>query len=68
MCRLCWQRAAGEEHVVLHPFAPVEIMTGDTATLFNRREGWIDGRGLSDPLWLGRTRDALHFEHVGKML
>jgi len=58
----------GEERVVLHPFAPVEIMTGDTATLFNRRDGWIDARGLSDPLWLRRTGDAFHFEHVGNLL
>jgi hypothetical protein len=58
----------GEEHVVLHPFAPVEIMSGDTATLFNRRDGRIDARGLSDPLWLRRTGDAFHFEHVGSLL
>ena len=49
----------GEERVVLHPFAPVEIMTGDVASLFNRRDGWIDVRDLSgrpDPLWLRRAR------------
>jgi len=55
----------GEERVVLHPFAPVEIMSGDTATLFNRRDGWTDVRDLSgraDPLWLRRMSDAFHFE------
>lgn len=61
----------GEETVVLHPFAPVEIMTGDMATLFNRREGWIDVRDFSgrpDPLWLRRAGDAFYFEHVGNLL
>lgn len=61
----------GEERIVLHPFAPAEIMNGDTATLFNRREGWIDARDLgnrNEPLWLRRTTDAFHFEHDGDML
>jgi hypothetical protein len=61
----------GEEHITLHSFAPVEIMTGDTATLFNRREGWVDARDLSghpDPLWLGHTGDTFHFDHVGNLL
>jgi hypothetical protein len=61
----------GEESVVLHPFAPVEIMSGDTATLFNRRDGWIDVRDLSgrpDPLWLRSDGDAFHFEHAGNLL
>ncbi len=61
----------GEESVVLRPFAPVEIMSGDTATLFNRREGWVDARDLSgrpDPLWLRGARDEFHFEHVGTLL
>jgi C-terminal processing protease CtpA/Prc len=59
------------ETVVLHPFGPVEIMTGDTATLFNRREGWIDARdlnGRSDPAWLRRTNEVFHFEHLGPLL
>ena len=61
----------GEENVVLHSFAPVEIMTGDTVTLFDRREGWIDVRdrsGRPDPLWLRGSADAFHFEHVGNLL
>jgi hypothetical protein len=61
----------GEERVVLHPFAPVEIMSGDTATLFNRRGGWTDVRDLSgrpDPLWLRRASDAFHFEQAGTLL
>lgn len=59
------------ETVVLHPFGPVDIMTGDTATLFNRREGWIDARdlnGRSDPAWLRRTNELFHFEHLGPLL
>lgn len=62
---------AGEKTVLLHPVAPVEMMTGDTATLFARREGWIDVRdlaGRADPLWLRRVGDAFHFEHVGPLL
>ena len=61
----------GEGTVILHPFAPVEIMTGDTATLFNRRDGWFDVRDLSDrpqPLWLRRIGDPFHFEHTGNVL
>lgn len=61
----------GEERVVLHPVAPVEIMTGDTATLFNRRDGWIDVRDLAgrpDPLWLRGVGDSFHFEHAGNLL
>ena len=61
----------GEESVVLHSFSPVEIMTGDTVTLFDRQEGWIDVRdrsGRPDPLWLRGSGDAFHFEHVGSLL
>lgn len=61
----------GGERVVLHPFAPVEIMTGDTATLFNRRKDWIDVRDLSgrpDPLWLRGVGDIFRYEHVGSLL
>ena len=61
----------GEENVVLHSFAPVEIMAGDTVTLFARREGWIDVRdrsGRPDPLWLRGMGDAFHFEHAGNLL
>ena len=42
----------GEKQVVLHPFEPVPIMSGDTATMFDRRPGWMDARGDADPLWL----------------
>lgn len=61
----------GEETVVLHPFLPVEVMTGDTATLFNRREGWIDVRdssGRQDPLWLRRADQAFSLERIGNVL
>lgn len=61
----------GEEDVILHPFAPVEVMTGDIAALFNRRAGWIDARDLAgrpEPLWLRRTGDTFYFEHVGKLI
>jgi C-terminal processing protease CtpA/Prc len=61
----------GQENVILHPFAAVQIMTGDTATLFNRRDRWIDVRdrsGRPDPLWLSHVGDVFHFEHVGNLL
>jgi len=61
----------GDENVVLHSFAPVEIMAGDTVTLFARREGWIDVRdrsGRPDPLWLRGMGDAFHFEYAGNLL
>ena len=61
----------GQEKVVLHSLAPVEIMSGDTATLFNHRQGWVDVRDLAphqDPLWLRHTDEAFHFEHSGNLL
>jgi len=63
--------SGGQENVILHPFAAVQIMTGDTATLFNRRDRWIDVRdrsGRPDPLWLSHVGDVFHFEHVGNLL
>ncbi len=57
--------------VRLRPFAPVEVMGGDTATLFDRRPGWIDARDQSDhadATWLAHTRDVLRFEHIGELL
>jgi C-terminal processing protease CtpA/Prc len=61
----------GERVVTLRAFEPVEIMTGDKVTLFNRRPGWIDVRDLSgepDPAWLRGATDAFHFEHLGPLL
>ena len=61
----------GPHEVLLHPSAPVEIMLGDTASLFNRRDGWVDARDLSgrpDPLWLSGTGDDFHFKHSGNLL
>lgn len=63
--------AHGEMRVTLHPSAPVEIMSGDTSTLFYRRPGWIDARDLyrgPDPLWLREINVPFHFEHAGDML
>ena len=61
----------GEETVILTPFEKVSIMSGDTATHFNRRPGWIDIRdraGRPDPLWLRSTDNAFHFERAGHLL
>jgi hypothetical protein len=60
-----------EESVVLHSFAPVEVMSGDTVRAFERRQGWTDARHAAsgaDPLWLSRTGDAFWFEPVGGLL
>lgn len=60
----------GAETVVLHPAGPVALMAGDTATLFDRRDGWVDVRDLAgrpDPLWL-RGGGVFHFEHVAELL
>ncbi len=66
------ETARGAKSVVLRaPFALAQIMSGDIATLFNRREGWVDVRDLSgapDPVWLRDTSDAFRFEHVGDVL
>lgn len=65
------EQEQGVRTVQLRPFAPVEMMSGDIATLFNRRPGWIDARdrpGPGDPTWLAHTRDVLRFEHLGELL
>jgi len=61
----------GQVQVTLHPFAPVEIMSGDTSTLFYSRRDWIDARDLTtgpDPLWLREIDVPFHFEYVGDLL
>jgi hypothetical protein len=64
--------AAGrEQSVVLHPFAPVDVMSGDTVRAFDRRRGWTDVRhsaGGADPLWLRRTGEPFWFEAAGGLL
>jgi hypothetical protein len=49
------ERGGKREEVTLHPLGPAEMMPADTDMTWNRRDGWIDARGESDPLWL---RDA----------
>ena len=61
----------GQEVISLRAFGPVEIMSGDIVTQFNRRAGWIDVRELSgkpDPPWLRGAVDAFHFERLGSLL
>ena len=62
--------AAGERTVILHPFAPVEMMSGDIIRTFDPRSGWIDARpmGGADPLWLRHTDRLFWMEHVGPLL
>lgn len=61
----------GEIQVTLHPSATMEIMSGDTSTLFYPRNGWTDARDLTaapDPLWLRAIKVPFHFEHIGNLL
>ena len=61
----------GQVGISLRAFDPVEIMSGDKVTQFNRRPGWIDVRDLSgkpDPPWLRGAVDAFHFERLGSLL
>ena len=61
----------GEQRVSLRALGPVEIMSGDIATLFNRRGGWVDVRDLSgkpEPAWLRGTASEFHFERMGSLL
>jgi hypothetical protein len=60
----------GDVQDELKSFAPVEIMSGDIATLFNRREWWVDVRdaaGRPDPVWLRSPGEPFRFEHVGRL-
>lgn len=61
----------GQAQVTLHPSETLEIIAGDTSTLFYRRKGWIDARdlvALPDPLWLREIDVPFHFEHLGNLL
>jgi hypothetical protein len=61
----------GQIQVTLHPSETVEVMSGDTSTLFSRRKGWIDVRDFAagpDPLWLREIDVPFHFEHMGNLL
>ncbi len=61
----------GPMEAMLHPSEPVEIMSGDTSTLFCPQKGWIDAREFApgpDPLWLRNINLPFHFEHVGSLL
>jgi len=62
---------AGQMVILLRAFDPVEIMSGDKVTQFNRRAGWIDVRDLSgkpDPAWLRGAFDAFRLERLGSLL
>jgi hypothetical protein len=68
---LTLESGKGVTRVVLRPDGPVPIMSGDIATLYDRRDGWIDVRDLTgrpDPLWLRDTGGAFHFERAGDLL
>lgn len=60
----------GQMQVTLHAFAPVEVISGDTSTLFYPQKGWIDVRDAPgpDPLWLRTINEPFHFEHAGNLL
>lgn len=68
---LTLQMTEGQVQVTLHPSAPVEVMSGDTSTLFYPRKGWADVREASlglDPQWLREIEVPFHFEHLGNLL
>jgi hypothetical protein len=68
---LTLQTGKGQVQVTLRPSTPVEVMSGDTSTLFYPRKGWIDVRESSpgdDPLWLRGMERPFHFEHLGNLL
>jgi hypothetical protein len=61
----------GPMNVTLHPFAVVDVMSGDTSNLFYRREGWMDIRDLQpspDPAWLREIQSPFRLEHIGDLL
>ena len=61
----------GQKVITLRALDPVEIMSGDIATQFNRRAGWIDVRDLSgkpDPAWLRGAAEAFHFDRLDSLL
>lgn len=60
-----------KQKAVLHPYGPVDIMSGDTSTLFKHKEGWLDVRDQSggpEPAWLAENKGIFHFEHLGSLL
>jgi len=48
--------------VTLHPLGPAEMMPADTDMTWSRKEGWIDARGESDPLWLADAKSSAHIQ------
>jgi hypothetical protein len=50
--------------VVLAPSGPPDLLPPDTNTSWMRKEGWIDARGGSDPLWLRDPKDKFWFEYL----
>ena len=61
----------GQKVITLRALDPVEIMSGDKVTTFNRRAGWVDARdvsGKADPAWLRGAAEAFHFERLGSLL
>ena len=52
----------------LHPAGPYPPLPSDTDATWARREGWIDARGDSDPLWLRDPLRETRMEVVGKTL
>ena len=68
---LTLETTEGQVQMTLHPFAPVEVISGDTSTLFYPRKEWIDARDSSsgsDPVWLREIDVPFHFEHLGNLL
>jgi tetratricopeptide (TPR) repeat protein len=50
--------------VVLKPEGPAELLPPDTDTSWILREGWIDARGSTSPLWLRDPKDKFWFRYL----
>jgi len=60
--RLTIEQDGKRRDVTLHPLGLAEMMPPDTDMTWSRREGWIDARGESDPLWLADAKSSARMQ------
>ena len=53
------EKGGRRKTVWLKPLERVRMTPADTDMSWSRREGWIDARGQSDPLWLRQRPDSV---------
>ena len=56
------EQGGKRKEITLHPLGPAEMMPPDTDMTWSRKEGWIDARGKSDPLWLADAKSSARME------